>query len=254
MSALVIYAVVEVPIDVNSKICSTNVTDPSVYHCGKNEYGSAQQCNDGYWCFAKWTYPLSSPVCSCVPAANIPATQGTQPNPYNWMAGLVTVPSGTSGPTVTLPAVNGNLPHNLLPNTLTVFTNNKNNNFVDYADQTPDQLVNGNPGPGYLIVVYDYSWFQSQDDINAFTSNPIWLNYSVNTYTYNGASIPSFVTQFTSAPAPGGGSGGNPSPPAGPTNKTNHSYLIWILVVFIVIAIIAFIVGIIVYNKNKNKK
>lgn len=250
MAAFVIYAVVEIPIDVNSKICNTNVTDPSVYHCGNKESGDHSTCPTGNWCFAKYS-GVGTLNCSCVPAVDLPAVQGSKPNPYNWMADLVDIPIGTTGPSVTLPSVNGNLPHNLQTNISTIL----DNSFVAYADQTSITLdSNDNLGYGYLIVAYDSSWFQTQEDVNNFTSNPIWLNYyDTTTYTYNGITIPTFPSQFANIPS-GGTNPIPPTPPPAAPAKSSHSYLILILVAIVAIAIVIFIIAIVVYNKKKNKK
>lgn len=242
MTNSVIYAVVQIPIDVNSKICSTSVTDPSVYHCGNGESGDHGNCPAENWCFARWT-GIGTLNCSCVPAVDLPAVQGSKPNPYNWIAGLVNIPSGTTGPSVVLPSVNGNLPHNLPSGTATVL----DNSFTAYADQTPITLVNGNTGVGYLIVVYDASWFINSQDVTTFLANPIWANQNT-TFSYDNISIPTLKDQFTN---------NQPTPQTpGTPGTSSHSYLIWILAIIVIIII--FIIIVIIYinykNKNKNKK
>ena len=189
MASSVVYGVVQIPLDVNSKICPTNVTNPSVYHCGGGENDKDISCSGGQWCFAEYTYGAfdKNIGCSCIPAVSLPAVQGSKPNPYNWIAGLVTIPTGSSGSSVTLPTVNGNLPHNLQSNVSTLL----NNSFTAYADQTATRLSSVSPpivGSGYLIVAYDFSWFQSLQDVSNFVNNPIWLNGGHNpaSFTYNG--------------------------------------------------------------------
>lgn len=241
MASTIIYAVVAIPIDINSKICSINVTDPSVYHCGSGGTDDKSTCPTGDWCYAEYT-GIGTLNCSCVPAVSLPAVQGSKPNPYNWMANLVNIPAGTSGPSIVLPNVNGNLPHNLPAGTATIL----DNSFTGYADQTPTTLINGKAGVGYLIVTYDLSWFTNQQDITNFLNNPIWSNFN-STFSYNNIQIASLKDQFNNQ---------TPGTPSSPSNNqsNNHNHLVAIIVIIVILIIIIIAIFVIIYINHKKKK
>lgn len=202
-----IYGILNIPIDINSKICGTNVTDPSVYHCAAGERDVDNYCDPqnqypiSQWCFAKYTYGAyhNNNGCSCVPVTTT-ATTGSKPNPYNWMAGLVTVPAGTQGPSITIPAVNGSYPHNLPTGSNTGLSST----YVGFTDQTPIGLIGSNAGGAQLIVAYAASWFSSLNDVDTFIKAANWLNVGTDksgqteasSYSYGGVNIPDLYYQI----------------------------------------------------------
>ena len=195
-----ILAVIQVPLDyiTSASQCATGHLNEVVYACqtGNNVYGvcldSVKSCDPNNWAIhvaekSCGSFPNQYPQLYCSRAYN-PGQASTEASPYNYLTGQVP----NSAPSTRLPTVNGNLPaasggSPVLGGNFAVFTDNTANTA---------NLGNGNsPGPAYMIVSYARAWFRNSQDISNFLSYN-WANKSASTFTYQGKTIPSLLTQF----------------------------------------------------------